>query len=1582
MRATLFPLLLVFLALHPRATASTPSPELQAALNSLPADSTLSVLVEVGEPFPLQQLEENILRQGAGRQQRHERVVSELQEWSKSRQKPLVEWLEARRASGETLDWTPLWITNGLHLRAGRELLEDLARQPGVRHMELDRAIVNANPTRSDGGGAPWNRTLSQGLVAIHAPDVWRLGYSGEGRLVCNIDTGVDLNHSALNASWRGHHAPVAECFFDPVLGQEFPYDTRQHGTHTMGTMVGLSSLTGDTTGVAFGAQWIAAAVLDHPQGEGLAGTVALVLLSLQWACDPDGDPMTLDDVPDVINNSWGIPDAGLDVCDPFYWNALDACEAAGTVVIFSAGNSGIGGLQNPAARANTPYTSFSVGALDATDPENLQVADFSSRGPSPCTQDPVNAIKPEVAAPGVAIRSCIPGGGYSDEWNGTSMAAPHVSGIVALMRQVNPELDVITIKQILMETALDLAPAGEDNLSGHGLVNALACVQAAREGHGIVSGLVTGNGLPRTAWVELRDSDHRVVCDATGHYSISLPGSAHHDLRAGYFGFLPQDFAVEFLEDEHLVHDLDLLPAPHATFAGLVLTEEGEPIEGALVELVDTPLPPVLSDVDGGVELQLPIGYWFTARIQAQCLLERELSFFFSGDTLVQVTVERNPACEPTGPDAMGYRIFDSLDGPGSPVFEWESISGNGVRLFPDESRRHRVTLPFSYRFHGVLQQDLMIFHSGYVTPGAHGNDVSYNTCVPSGTEPNGSVYAMWDNLRLEDGGSLFYRHRPDRHDFVVQYDQIPTQSGTQTASFQLILRDPAFWPSEGGEAQWLVHYNSPVPSTCTIGIENPTGLQALQYACNGELDPHANPPGPGTSLLFLWGDGTPTVVEGRILRADDQRTIAGAEINAGAATIRSGSDGAYRLNVLSGELNLRVSARGYAPLDTLVVVPGETPLDLSLQPVSPATLQGSVRGPGGDALAGATIRIQGSLDSMLITDRSGRYILDAWAGETLSIEASAPGIGSLSHTLTLEHDDRFDFQLTQNPAWLPSGPDAWGYRIFDGNDLGGPTRRWSSIAGQGTRLTLEADGCARLAVPFACSFYGIPFDSLTVSEHGYLTPGRGMSSAINGPIPGSQRPNGSIFAHWRRLRFDQAGALWAEYSPAHGGLVIEFDQVAVTSQTVSFQIILLDPELSGNLGSDSDFLVQYKDPGSLSFTVGIEDPDGATGVQYQHAYVLAESASPIQAGSCLLFTTDSRGLLECDDAQPPRITIEPQGDLLPGDSPPPLSVAVDGACGQLHVELETRLNQLPWSRVTMEHMGLTAYEAPLPQNLEAGDRVDYRVLARGLEEGSTPAVSPEYHFFSLPWQILYQESFDGQDLGDCELLHGDTEPNTWAAVWQGPVQGWAARVSGLNEGAGGALRTPRVDAGQSRHPALKFWQTLVVDGGVSTATRATVSLSTDGGETYDHELLVWDKPEGVQTDPLQRIGSQWIELPAIAAECDDVRIEFRFQNDAWSSWTVDEIHLCDLIPLSPRLEVRHESAGQVLLLSWQAVNQAVAYTVEFGQTPTGPWSRICDTHDLSLPVSVQGSSGFYRVRALLDRDTPTVLEDLRPPR
>ena len=351
------------------------------------------------------------------------------------------------------------WLVNALSLDATPRQVRRLARLGAVARVDLDgRALaVRDAPAPPAGPGAG-----SWGIAAIGAPQVWsRYGLTGAGVRIGTIDTGVDPTSPDLAGkvvAWR-----------DFVSGRTTPYDDNGHGTHTTGTMVG-GSADGGPIGVAPDARVLAAKAFA---GNGTA-TSSNLLAAGQWLSDPDGNPATPDQ-PAVINNSWG----GSVANDPWFRQMVRRWVALGIAPVFAAGNAGpaAGSVASP---ADYPE-SIAVGAVD----QSGALASFSSVGPGLWT-DPDHTgppagtvlVKPNLVAPGASIVSLV--GTSYQAWSGTSMAAPHVTGVIALMHQANPALSVAQEASLLQGSARDILAPGADPGTGYGMVDAPAAVAAA----------------------------------------------------------------------------------------------------------------------------------------------------------------------------------------------------------------------------------------------------------------------------------------------------------------------------------------------------------------------------------------------------------------------------------------------------------------------------------------------------------------------------------------------------------------------------------------------------------------------------------------------------------------------------------------------------------------------------------------------------------------------------------------------------------------------------------------------------------------------------------------------------------------------------------------------------------------------------------------------------------------------------------------------------------------------------------------------------------------------------------------------
>jgi len=261
------------------------------------------------------------------------------------------------------------------------------------------------------------------------------------------MDSGVDVSHPDLSSRWRGG----SNSWYDPYGQHATPADTSGHGTWTTGIMVG-GDAGGTSIGVAPGAQWVAVKIFNDQGGS----TATAIHQGFQWLLDPDGNPNTAD-APQVVNNSWTFANPG---CNLDFEQDLESLRAAGILPVFAAGNGGP--YSNSSYSPSNNPSAFAVGAVDNND----QVYAYSSRGPSTCGGS--TGPFPELVAPGVNVRTTDRYGLYTNA-TGTSLAAPHVAGGLALLLSAYPDLDSGMQEQSLINSAVDLGASGPDDVYGYG---------------------------------------------------------------------------------------------------------------------------------------------------------------------------------------------------------------------------------------------------------------------------------------------------------------------------------------------------------------------------------------------------------------------------------------------------------------------------------------------------------------------------------------------------------------------------------------------------------------------------------------------------------------------------------------------------------------------------------------------------------------------------------------------------------------------------------------------------------------------------------------------------------------------------------------------------------------------------------------------------------------------------------------------------------------------------------------------------------------------------------------------------------
>ena len=389
----------------------------------------------------------------ATKNQKGEFVYRRLRETAERTQGALRAELAARGA-----EYRPFWVMNMIWTHGDLGLVETLARRDDVARISANPLVPMETPHAELEPSASVS-AIEWGVMRLAAPTYWTNGVTGQGVVIGGQDTGFDWDHPALVTQYRGWTGSFADHDYNwhdsihsggGTCGADSPQpcDDSSHGTHTMGTMVGDDGGS-NQVGVAPGARWIGCRNMDRGNG-----TPATYSECFEWFIAPtdvsgaNPDPSM---APHVINNSWLCPPS--EGCtDPNVLRTVVAnTRAAGIVPVVSAGNGG-SGCSSISSPATTYDESFTIGATNSGD----GIAGFSSRGP--VTVDSSNRLKPDVSAPGVAVRSTTPGGTYSS-FSGTSMAGPHVAAQVAMIIAASPGIagDVDRIEQCIRQTAMPL---------------------------------------------------------------------------------------------------------------------------------------------------------------------------------------------------------------------------------------------------------------------------------------------------------------------------------------------------------------------------------------------------------------------------------------------------------------------------------------------------------------------------------------------------------------------------------------------------------------------------------------------------------------------------------------------------------------------------------------------------------------------------------------------------------------------------------------------------------------------------------------------------------------------------------------------------------------------------------------------------------------------------------------------------------------------------------------------------------------------------------------------------------------------
>lgn len=1087
--------------------------------------------------------------------------------------------LEEARAAGRVSTITPLWIVNAVAFEGEAALADALRALPEVRTVRTDETVQVEQPNASGTRPSPVG-TVEWNVARIRADEVWAAGITGANIVVGIIDTGEAYTHPAIALGYRGRNPDGSFShqgnWFDVVEGSPAPVDPNGHGTHVLATAVGGDGLgpAGDDVGVAPDARWIAARAFDS-SGQALLSDV---LRAAQWIEAPTGanglpDPGL---APDIAVAAWHS-----DPCEPLLRGVALSWASSGIFPVAAVGNEGGTTLNIEAERVGSPAEApeaFGVTATTTTD----VVADFARRGPSCYPDASPGRTKPDAGAPGVQVRSAVPGDAYEIR-SGTSMAAPHAAGTAALVleaaRRRGQPLPPSQLQQLLRLTARSPDQCGDPG-GGCGLLDARAAVQALSLG-GTLTGVVTDastsdpiEGATVTVTGAENNGGASATTDASGSYEISgLLGT--YDVEVEAFGYVTRsDLSATVPTDTTVTLDVALDPVPRGSITGTVTHAlSGSPLAGATVLLVDTPVPPATTASDGTYTIaDVPEGDYTLSVSFDPCTVPETATVTVVGSS----TIVQDFALDARR-DAFGYFCARV------PGF-W--VAGTDPLDFGGDDRSITLDLPFAFPFYGGVFTKAHVSSNGFVRFDV-ASEQNFNDSIPSLAEPNLAVYGLWDDLVLDVRSQVLTASGPDWFAFEWR-DATFFDAREDRVTFAIVLHangtvDTLYRSGAGARA---------LGAGATAGIEGPAGASGLQYAFNEAILT------PGLAVSYS-PTLSPGLLRGTVTDSGAGAPVADATVRASTATTsrttRTDAAGRYELWLSADTYTLDVSAFGFAPASrsAAVTAGATTTEDFALAAVPTAPLGGYVREEGtAEPIAGVQVSAGRPEIPNAVTDANGRYDFGPVPEGTYTVTAAPSGRCQATRSATVavvapggaEQDfttqivrDAFPYTCTESTVT----DDSW-------------VSATDPVPARGD------DDAAIVTLPFRFPLYGQDQDRIVVSTNGFARFGATSTEWANGPIPSAGPPNLAIYPMWDDLVVDEAqGGRVLAGQTGDGRFAIEWQGVSFRDAPwarATFQIVL---------HRDGDIELQYRHGiGALargaSATAGVESAGGATALQY----------------------------------------------------------------------------------------------------------------------------------------------------------------------------------------------------------------------------------------------------------------------------------------------------------------------------------------------------------------------------------------------
>ncbi|MAZ30544.1 MAG: hypothetical protein CMP57_00450 [Flavobacteriales bacterium] len=456
------------------------------------------IRIEMSDNLDLVELNIKYTSENTPIRERASETIKKLKKKSLESKKEILSFFKAYPPSHYN-DIRDYWIVNHIYIECDKELVYQISQREDVAFVDLNTDKISPldviNYDSSPSINSATETGLEAGIIAINAQALWNLGYTGKGQLVYDYDTGVCAEHPTFKKRFLANHSPMQQSWYGYF--RDFPNEINSnHGTHTLGTIVGEGLPSGDTVGVAPGAYWMACDLVTSTVDE--LPPLEYIVAAYQWALDTDNNPNTTKGMPAVINNSWRWNDnPDTTHCNDYIQDLMNVIETVGIANIFSGGNSGPNNnsISAPQRINSSILNTFSVGSVN-TNLIGNPISSFSSRGPVQCpANDSLLLFHPQVVAPGQNIRSSVGINSFSTK-SGTSMAAPHVSGAILLLKEAFPELSGSELLGALYHTAIDKGEEGEDNTYGRGMIDCLAAFEFLSQSYLPIDPLIPSNDL------------------------------------------------------------------------------------------------------------------------------------------------------------------------------------------------------------------------------------------------------------------------------------------------------------------------------------------------------------------------------------------------------------------------------------------------------------------------------------------------------------------------------------------------------------------------------------------------------------------------------------------------------------------------------------------------------------------------------------------------------------------------------------------------------------------------------------------------------------------------------------------------------------------------------------------------------------------------------------------------------------------------------------------------------------------------------------------------------------------------------